>query len=377
MNLPAAVRSLVRSTPTIAPVPHRALLAVTGSQVQEFLSGIIASNVPPSQDCHFYTAFLHAQARRLVFAGRVLYDAFVHSYTSPEGKKGYVLEYDSRSSEAPSLLTMLKRYVLRSKVRLRDVSSEYDIWAAWGSEREKSWETEREWANSRSGVAEPMWTHGEGSLWPWGIEAGAIQDRRAVGMGHRLLVRKGDRASQSSTHDRATEHDYHIHRILHGVPEGNTDIVPMHSFPMDSNLDLMGALDFRKGCYVGQELTVRTYHTGIIRKRIFPVHIQPVVATATPSPPSQFTPDIDIRAVNKDSPTEGSPKVRQRGSGKLLSSTHGVGLALLRLEHVAAVEENRASLEFELPSEDGSSSSKWAVNPWRPDWWPTFSMDQK
>ena len=31
------------------------------------------------------------------------------------------------------------------------------------------------------------------------------------------------------------------------------------------------AVDFRKGCYVGQELTVRTYHTGQLRKRILPV----------------------------------------------------------------------------------------------------------
>lgn len=59
--LPPALRSLVRTTPTIAPVPHRALLSVTGSQAKEFLSGIVASTVPPSPDYHFYTAFLHAQ----------------------------------------------------------------------------------------------------------------------------------------------------------------------------------------------------------------------------------------------------------------------------------------------------------------------------
>lgn len=35
------------------------------------------------------------------------------------------------------------------------------------------------------------------------------------------------------------------------------------------------SVDFRKGCYVGQELTVRTYHTGILRKRILPVQIMP------------------------------------------------------------------------------------------------------
>ena len=124
--------------------------------------------------------------------GRVLHDAFVHSYTSTEGKKGYLVEYDSRPSEAPPLLSMLKRYVLRSKVRLRDVSDEYDVWAAWGSETEKSWETEREWSNARSGVAEPVWNHGEGAEWPWGSASNALRDRRAVGMGHRVVVRKGD-----------------------------------------------------------------------------------------------------------------------------------------------------------------------------------------
>ena len=33
----------------------------------------------------------------------------------------------------------------------------------------------------------------------------------------------------------------------------------------------MGGIDFRKGCYVGQELTIRTHHTGVVRKRILPV----------------------------------------------------------------------------------------------------------
>lgn len=88
---------------------------------------------------------------------------------------------------------MLKRYVLRSKVRLRDVSDEYDLWAAWGSEQDRSWESEREWADARSGVLEPVWKQEENSLWPWGNHHGAIQDRRAVGMGHRLITRKGER----------------------------------------------------------------------------------------------------------------------------------------------------------------------------------------
>jgi transferase CAF17, mitochondrial len=41
-------------------------------------------------------------------------------------------------------------------------------------------------------------------------------------------------------HDVVHSDDYTLHRILHGVPEGISDIPPMHAFPMDSNLDVMG-----------------------------------------------------------------------------------------------------------------------------------------
>ena len=76
------------------------------------------------------------------------------------------------------------------------MTEEYDIWAAWGSEKEQSWETERQWEFARSGVIEPVWD--KDGEWPWGSTPGVMRDRRAVGMGHRLLVRKGDRRKQST-----------------------------------------------------------------------------------------------------------------------------------------------------------------------------------
>ena len=102
------------------------------------------------------------------------------------------MEYDPSPSEAQPLLPMLKRFVLRSKVRIQDVSEEWDVWAAWGAEAESSWEkTPRRWTWARSGSVEPDWS--EESEWPWGTHEGVIRDRRAVGMGMRMLVRKGDR----------------------------------------------------------------------------------------------------------------------------------------------------------------------------------------
>jgi hypothetical protein len=47
-------------------------------------------------------------------------------------------------------------------------------------------------------------------------------------------------AQDISSHDVGSTDDYHLHRILHGVPEGTVDIPPMHAFPMESNLDAMG-----------------------------------------------------------------------------------------------------------------------------------------
>lgn len=111
-------------------------------------------------------------------------------YSRPESQ-GYLIEYDTReTSETPPLLRILKQYVLRAKVKVRDVSEDYDVWAAWGSEREAQWETERQWNwAERSNIAEPLW---DSASSPWGIQDLVLQDRRGVGMGHRLLVKRGD-----------------------------------------------------------------------------------------------------------------------------------------------------------------------------------------
>jgi folate-binding Fe-S cluster repair protein YgfZ len=62
-KLPPALQSLLRTTPTIAPIPNRALLSITGSQATQWLNGLLSSTVPDPPRGHFYSAFLHAQAR--------------------------------------------------------------------------------------------------------------------------------------------------------------------------------------------------------------------------------------------------------------------------------------------------------------------------
>jgi len=246
-------------------------------------------------------------------------------------------------------------------VKIQDVSSEYDVWAIWGSEKEGGWEGPRQWNWARSGVVEPVWA--EDDPWPWGSEELSIRDRRAVGMGNRVLVAKGDKPGECSGHDVADHDAYTLHRILHGVPEGIIDIPPMHATPMESNLDVMGGLDFRKGCYVGQELTVRTYHLGVLRKRIFPIAVGDYSSTTSKEMPSA---QLDIKPFYaEDLPPGGRPRLR--GTGKLLSTIQGVGLALLRLEHVDAVD--KGILKFRTGSQE-TCERTWSIQHWWPDWWP-------
>ncbi|KAL1739231.1 hypothetical protein HDZ31DRAFT_69155 [Schizophyllum fasciatum] len=385
----APLRALIYYVPTVAPVANRALLAVTGSQAVEFLNGLVASEVQAPHK-PFYTAFLHPQ-------GRVIHDTFVYTTTdATTGAKGFVVEYDARPGELTTdLPALLKRYILRSKVKLRDVTNEYDVWQAWGSpQAERFWDHERRWAFAKSGVVEPAWD--VLNAWPWGTWDQALHDRRAPGMGTRLLVRKGDKPEAASDHDVASSDAYKLHRILHGVPEGTADIPPTQAFPMESNLDVMGGLNFRKGCYVGQELTVRTYHTGAIRKRILPVALhlpgeRPTLVQPSPTAP-HLPENITVTArlapsdanappssssssdpTSSDSPSPAPPKrtPRPRGTGRLLSNTHGVGLALLRLEQVRGAEEGALRFELDVPtSGDGSEVTQIEASHWWPHWWP-------
>jgi len=131
-----------------------------------------------------------------------------------------------------------------------------------------------------------------------------------------------------------------------------------------------------KGCYVGQELTVRTYHTGVVRKRILPVilhkHSEPIPDINT-LPKYNFPPNLDIRANIVRAPNDDRPTPRPRGTGKLLTTTEdGVGLALLRLEHAEGQQRGDIRLEIDAGEGQGENDAQgiWIVSSWWPDWWP-------
>lgn len=88
---------------------------------------------------------------------------------------------------------MLKKYVLRSKVNIRDVTEQYDVWASWGSPLDCPLDNlAREWQWAPSGAVEPIWNNTDGQ-WPWGSKDRTLFDRRAIGLGSRFLVKNRER----------------------------------------------------------------------------------------------------------------------------------------------------------------------------------------
>ncbi|KAF8320746.1 Aminomethyltransferase folate-binding domain-containing protein [Clavulina sp. PMI_390] len=413
------------SSPSYAPIPNRAFISVTGPEpnLANFLNGILSIQVlpgsSPTDRTGFYSMFLSRH-------GRTYYDAFFHPHpSSPEA--GYIIEYDPRPSPSellkdpsiekapiPSLPSLLKRFVLRSKVKVKDVSDEWEAWGVWGGEAEKLADRRRErmwtgwkWAATSSAV-EPTWLGSrtpdirlglelaESELLPFEKDNGTGSwDWRVPTMGRRLLIPKAARPILPGEYTLGTSFDYARHRIMNGVPEGSVDMA--ETIPFERNVDMMGGLDFRKGCYVGQENVVRTYHTGMIRKRTFPIEISPLSSPdgtpissqlngdyLDPAPPRltdiilRLTPS-GVEAASRDSPVRTSARAstasssadRVRTKGKLLSRAGNWALAQLRTEHVEAFERGEMKMFIPAPPElSVPAGSVWQLTPRLPQWWP-------
>ncbi|RSH89489.1 ccr4 associated factor [Saitozyma podzolica] len=273
--------------PRIAPL-DRDVLELSGPDAQKFLKGLSCKDVESTGGG--YSGFMNA-------SGRVLHTTFIH----PNGPQRYLISHQSSPDHPAPLPKLLAPFRLRSKVRIKDVTADWAAWSAWGEDVGEP-SPRRTWKLGSGGAAESHWEWE--SLRPAGAgpEEVACWDLRAGfgarGMGRQMLVPRGKEPALLSTHDLATSGDYDLHRMRLGVPEGPAEIVPMSALPLESCMDIHGGVDFRKGCYLGQELTVRTYHTGMTRKRILPIRLIPLNAAETPLRefliPSSSTPPVSL-----------------------------------------------------------------------------------
>jgi tRNA-modifying protein YgfZ len=190
----------------------RALWQITGTDALPFLQGLVTNNVLPLKDRGIvYGALLSPQ-------GKYLADFFVVN-------TGAMLVIDIAETLATATLRRLTMYKLRADVQITPV----DMPVACGTG--------------------PM-------------PDGAFTDPRTPAMGWRAYG-----TAQTETVD------WDALRVAHMVPETGRELIPDDSYILEMGFERLHGVDFRKGCYVGQEVTARMKHKTELRKGLAQVQL--------------------------------------------------------------------------------------------------------
>lgn len=92
-------------------------------------------------------------------------------------------------------------------------------------------------------------------------------DERAPNRGHHAIIRKQSLPALTL----ADYESYLARRFLDAIPEGPDELTPNRALMLEAGLELFDAVDFKKGCYIGQEVTARTRYRGLVKRRLVPV----------------------------------------------------------------------------------------------------------
>jgi folate-binding protein YgfZ len=254
--------SITGAAMPIALLPDRAIVTVTGEAAQDFLQGVLTCNVESLPEGEARLGAL------LTPQGKIQFDFLISRI--PDG-----FRLDTEAGRVADLAKRLGLYRLRAKVAIA-ADPTVAVAAAWDG----------------AGIA---------------AEVDAAADGRLPDLGARLYAAEGAFSAD------ATEADYHGRRIALGVPEGGRDFPFGDAFPHEALMDQLGGVDFRKGCYVGQEVVSRMQHRGTARTRCVPV----------------------LYAEGAAAPEGSEISAGQKSLGITGSHAGGRGLAMLRLDRLA------------------------------------------
>ena len=218
-------------------LPHRSVIAVGGPDRVEFLQGLVSNDTTRVDPQHAIWAAL------LTPQGRFLNDMFLVD----DGSGTLLLE--TERDRAAALARKLSMYKLRSKVTVEDRSTALEVAVAWGA--------------------------GIEALLPLdGVVA--FVDPRLAELGVRVIGPAGSVAALLAAKglEAAPVEAWDERRLALGVPDGSRDLVVEKALLLENGFDELNGVDWKKGCYMGQELTARTKYRALIKKRLFPVRVE-------------------------------------------------------------------------------------------------------
>ena len=223
----------------------RSILYVNGENVSEFLQNLISNDifkVTETNSC--FASLLTAQ-------GKYLYDFIIIKH-----KSGYFLDCEKKNIEG--LFEQLNLYKLRSKVEILNLSNEFVVASI-------SKEKFLELSGSKDKAGHTVnFYHDPIFLDPRTSELGA---RLIINL-EKLYLSLKKLKLKSSNIDEYYQHSHNL-----GIPPKETQQLQNKIFGIECNFDKLNGIDFKKGCYVGQENTARINLKDKLNKRLFAINV--------------------------------------------------------------------------------------------------------
>jgi len=221
----------------------RGVLYINGADAKEFLQNIITNDMSKVNDN--FSCF----ASLLTPQGKYLFDFIIVKH-----KQGYFI--DCEKNQIEQLFDRLNLYKLRSKVEILNLSNEFVV-AVLSKEKFLSLKGAKD---------------NEGTTLKY-LEDPIVLDPRLKDLGGRLIVNleKLDRSLRELNLKSQDPIKYYELSYKLGVPQINTKKLQGKIFAIECNFEELNGIDFKKGCYVGQEIISRMKLRSKIRRRIMPI----------------------------------------------------------------------------------------------------------
>jgi len=223
----------------------RAILYLNGEDTKEFLQNLISNDmnkVSETNTC--FTSLLSPQ-------GKFLYEFIIIKH-----KSGYLI--DCEKSQADGLYKQLSTYKLRSKVEILNLSNEFVV-AAFSYEKFLTFDK----VQDKSGFTIKY------------REDPIFLDPRNKQLGARLIINLEKlylSLKKLDLHD-ANLHEYYSFSHKLGIVPKDLNKLQNKLFGIECNYEELNGIDFKKGCYVGQENTARIKLKNKLSKRLLPINI--------------------------------------------------------------------------------------------------------
>ena len=238
----------------------RGIIYIEGENAKEFLQNIVTNNLDfVSETRSIYSSLLTPQ-------GKYLFDFIIIKH-----KKGYLI--DCEKNELENLIKTLNLYKLRSKIEILNLTNEFAI-AAISYEKFKEIST----PILKEIFSKTKFFLNEKDRIGWTVkfrEDSVVLDPRNINLGARLIsnleklylsLKKLDLKVVDKSIYYKKSHDL-------GIAQVNNSNLKDKIFGIECNFEELNAIDFKKGCFVGQENTSRIKLRNKLRRRLLPVKI--------------------------------------------------------------------------------------------------------